>query len=263
MEALQEISAGSSPRQTALTDEEIVGRVCAGEHRLFELLMRRHNRQIYRAARAVVHDESETEEVMQDAYVRAYEHLHEFEGRSRFSTWLTRIALHEAFARSRRRKRFEALDSSTGKVEMRATSARDPEQRTSDSEMRVLLETAIGALPENYRVVFILREVEGMKGAEVAECLGLPEATVKTRLFRARARLQDLLVASGGTGVRAVYGFHLSRCDRIVTTVLRRIAPPLGALDQTADERTEWMRRVIERWEGEGGRFLDRQRSQG
>ena len=116
MEALQEISAGSS-QQTALTDEEIVGRVRAGEHRLFELLMRRHNRQIYRAARAVVHDESETEEVMQDAYVRAFEHLREFEGRSRFSTWLTRIALHEAFARSRRRKRFEALDSSTGNLE--------------------------------------------------------------------------------------------------------------------------------------------------
>src|SRR3954454_18829461 len=128
MEALQEISAGSSP-QTALTDEEIVARVCAGEHRLFEVLMRRHNRQIYRAARAIVHDESETEEVMQDAYVRAYEHLHEFEGRSRFSTWLTRIALHEAFARSRRSKRFEALDSSTGNPDMRATPGRDPEQQ--------------------------------------------------------------------------------------------------------------------------------------
>jgi RNA polymerase sigma-70 factor (ECF subfamily) len=143
---------------------------------------------------------------------------------------------------------------------MRATPGRDPEQQTSDLEMRGLLETAIGALPENYRVVFILREVEGMKGAEVAECLGLREATVKTRLFRARARLQDLLLASGGTGVQALYGFHLSRCDRIVATVLDRIDHPLGALDHTADERTEWMRRVIERWEGEGGRFL---RSQG
>jgi RNA polymerase sigma-70 factor (ECF subfamily) len=222
MEALQEISAGSSP-QTALTDEEIVARVCAGEHGLFEQLMRRNNRQIYRAARAIVHDESETEEVMQDAYVRAYQHLREFEGRSRFSTWLTQIVLHEAFARSRRRKRFESLDSSASNPETRATSARDPEQQTSDSEMRGLLETAIGALPENYRVVFLLREVEGMRGAEVAQCLGLPEATVKTRLFRARARLQDLLIASGGTGVQALYGFHLSRCDRIVATVLRRI----------------------------------------
>ena len=262
MEALQEISAGSS-QQTALTDEEIVGRVRAGEHRLFELLMRRHNRQIYRAARAVVHDESETEEVMQDAYVRAFEHLREFEGRSRFSTWLTRIALHEAFARSRRRKRFEALDSSTGNLEMRPAPGRDPEQQTSDSEMRGLLETAVEALPENYRVVFILREVEGMKGAEVAECLGLREATVKTRLFRARARLQNLLTASGGSGVHALYGFHLSRCDRIVATVLYRIDAPPGALDHTVDVQTEWMRRVIERWEGEGGRFLDRQRSQG
>jgi RNA polymerase sigma-70 factor, ECF subfamily len=260
MEALHEISADFSPQQTALTDDEIVGRVCAGEHRVFELLMRRHNRQIYRAVRAVVHDESETEEVMQDAYVRAYEHLREFEGRSRFSTWLTRIALHEAFARSRRRKRFEALDSSTGDPELRAAPGRDPEQQTSDSEMRGLLETAIEALPENYRLVFVLREVEGMRGAEVAECLGLREATVKTRLFRARARLQDLLVASGGTGVQALYGFHLSRCDRIVAAVLDRIDHPLGA--HRADERTEWMRRVLERWEGEGGR-LDRQRSQG
>lgn len=261
MEAFQEIPAESSP-QAALSDEEIVARVCAGEHHLFELLMRRHNRQIYRAARAIVHDESETEEVMQDSYVRAYEHLSEFEGRSRFSTWLTRIALHEAFARSRRRKRFEPLDSSTGEQESRATDARDPEQQTSDSEMRGLLETAVGALPENYRVVFILREVEGMKGAEVAECLGLREATVKTRLFRARARLQDLLVASGGTGIRALYGFHLSRCDRIVAVVLRRIDNPVTALDRSADQGAERMRRAIERWEGEGGRFLDWQRSQ-
>src|SRR3954463_637284 len=119
--------AGSS-----LTDEEIVARVCAGEHELFELLMRRHNERVYRAARAILRDESEAEDVMQDAYVRAYEHLHEFEGRARFSTWLTRIAVHEALARSRRRKRFDSLESHTQESSMSTPPGSSPEQQASD-----------------------------------------------------------------------------------------------------------------------------------
>jgi RNA polymerase sigma-70 factor, ECF subfamily len=221
MEAAHEILADPSP--ASLTDEEIVARVCAGERHLFEHLMRRHNQQVYRAARAVLRDDGETEDVMQDAYVRAYEHLCEFEGRSRFSTWLTRIALHEAFARARRRKRFDSLESRAEDQPMPAAAIRNPEQLAGDVEMHDLIEKAVGSLPEEFRSVFVLRAVQGMKGTEVAACLGIRETTVKTRLFRARARLQELLVASAGTAVREVYEFHLSRCDRVVSAVLERL----------------------------------------
>jgi len=228
MEAAHEMVADSSP--ATLTDEEIVARVCAGERHLFEQIMRRHNQRIYRAARAVLRDDGETEDVMQDAYVRAYEHLHEFEGRSRFSTWLTRIALHEAFARVRRRKRFDSLESieaRDGNQAMPAAPSRNPEQQASDGEMHGLIENAVGSLPEEFRSVFVLRAVQGMKGPEVAACLGIRETTVKTRLFRARARLQKLLVAEAGSTVGEIYDFHLSRCDRVVGAVFRRLGGPV------------------------------------
>lgn len=209
-----------------LTDEEIVSRICAGEGNLFELLMRRHNPRVYRAARAILRDDSEAEDVMQDAYVRAYEHLRDFEGRARFSTWLTRIAVHEALARVRRQKRYETLDPHAEESSMTEGKTGDPEQETSDVEMRAVLEKAMTRLPDEFRAVFVLRAVEGMSGAEVAECLGIPEDTVKTRLHRARAKLQDMLVESIEPALTHTYSFHLSRCDRVVAGVLRRIGAP-------------------------------------
>lgn len=223
-EAIEQGAAPVLKLAEALTDEQIVERVRAGEQQLFEVLMRRHNPQVYRAARSIVHDDGEAEDVMQDAYVRAYEHLGEFEGRSRFSTWVTRIAVHEALARARRSKRYDSLDAGEdGGSSMPAAPVATPEQQTSDGEMRRLLEQAVNALPEEFRSVFVLRAVQGMHGAEVADCLGLEEATVKTRLFRARGRLRDLLEAAGAS-VGAVYDFHLSRCDRVVAAVFGRIA---------------------------------------
>lgn len=207
-----------------LTDEEIVLRVRAGEVALFELLMRRHNPRVYRAARAILHDAGEAEDVMQDAYVRAYEHLGEFEGRARFSTWLTRIAVNEALSRVRRSKRFDSLESHTEDSSMSTEDGLSPEQQASDVEMRSALETAVARLPDDFRSVFVLRAVEGMSGAETAECLGIPEDTVKTRLHRARARLQEMLIASIEPALPSVYEFHLTRCDRVVAAVLRRIA---------------------------------------
>lgn len=206
-----------------LTDDEIVVRVCAGEHELFELLMRRHNGRVYRAARAILRDDGEAEDVMQDAYVRAYEHLKDFEGRARFSTWLTRIAVYEALARVRARKRFEPLEAHTEESSMSTTPGSSPEQQASDVEMRAVLERAVDGLSDDFRAVFVLRVVEGMSGAEVAECLGISEDTVKTRLFRARARLQEMIVASIEPATPSVYAFHLSRCDRVVAAVLRRL----------------------------------------
>ncbi|HVH43938.1 MAG TPA: RNA polymerase sigma factor [Labilithrix sp.] len=216
------MGASRTPPVT-LTDEAIVCRVCAGEHDLFEVLMRRHNARVYRAARAILHDDGEAEDVMQDAYVRAYEHLSEFEGRARFSTWLTRIAVYEALARVRMRKRFDSLDAHTEDSSMLTTPGSSPEQQVSDVEMRAVLETAVEALSDDFRVVFVLRAVEGMSGAEVAECLGIGEETVKTRLFRARGRLREMLFASIEPALPTVFEFHLSRCDRVVAAVLMRL----------------------------------------
>lgn len=217
------MDATQSAAASTLTDEEIVARVCAGDVPAFEHLMRRHNARVYRAARAILRDESEAEDVMQDAFVRAFEHLAEFEGRARFSTWLTRIAVHEALARLRRGKRSTSLDSREEEPSMATASNPSPEQEVSDLETRALLETAVAKLPDEFRAVFVLRAVEGMSGAETAECLGIPEETVKTRLHRARVRLQQLLLKSIEPELPQLYQFHLSRCDRVVSAVLRRI----------------------------------------
>jgi RNA polymerase sigma-70 factor (ECF subfamily) len=213
-----------NPHMSTLTDEEIVARVRAGETRLFELIMRRHNQRIYRAARAVLRDDGEAEDVMQDAYVRAFAHLHEFEGRARFSTWLTRIAVHEALARLRRGRRLQPIDSQAEETQSMPTDPRfNPEQQASDGEIRTVLERAIDQLPDEFRSVFVLRAVEEMTGAETAECLGIPEETVKTRLFRARARIQETLLEALEPAAHRAYAFHLSRCDRVVAAVLSRL----------------------------------------
>jgi RNA polymerase sigma-70 factor (ECF subfamily) len=209
----------------SLSDEQIVERVLAGEPLLFEIIMRRYNQRLYRAARAILGDEAEAEDVMQEAYVRAYEHLAQFGGRARFSTWLTKIAVHEALARARRRRRFESMDAGSDAEEFLAEPAHapDPERSASDREIHRIVEDAVEALPESFRAVFVLRAVEEMSVAETAECLDLPEETVKTRLFRARARLQKEIHRRTTAAVPQVYAFHLSRCDRVVAAVLERI----------------------------------------
>src|SRR5690349_5540951 len=146
-----------------LTDAEIVQKVRDGEHALFEILMRRHNQRVYRTARAVVKDETEVEDVMQQAYVNAFTHLHQFEDRSEFSTWLTRIALNEAFARRQKRQRAasSAVDEGGALMERMQASQPDPERQAYAQELRRVLEHAVDELPDNYRVVFMLRDIEG------------------------------------------------------------------------------------------------------
>ena len=207
----------------SLTDEEIVARVRAGEPQLFELIMRRHNQRVFRAARAILRDADEAEDVMQDVYVRAYEHLGDFEGRARFSTWLTKIAVHESLARLRKRHRYESFASQQEDPLMSTHSPATPESQTIDREMRAVLEKAIDDLPDDFRAVFVLRAIEELSGAETAECLGIPEETVKTRLHRARGRLQETVLKSIEPALPAIYDFHLSRCDRVVAGVLQRI----------------------------------------
>ena len=204
----------------APSDEEIVERVLGGETALFELLMRRYNQRLYRVTRAILGDEAEAEDVTQDAYVRAFEHLDQFAGRARFSTWLTRIALHEASARLRRRGRQIDIEESMPTL---ASPAAGPEQRAADHELGQAIEAAVDALPRVYGCVFMLREVEGLSTAETAACLDINGETVKTRLHRARALLRNHITARIGVAARETFQFAGARCDRTVAAVMARI----------------------------------------
>ena len=206
---------------TDLSDDEVVARVRAGDTPLFELLMRRHNQRMYRVVRSILRDEAEVEDVMQEAYVQAFTHLDQFLGHARFSTWLTRIAVHEAFRRCKRRRRFTGLDDVVGCLE---SPEAGPEKRAFHGELRQILEASIDRVPENFRTVFMLREVEGLSTAETAECLSIPEETVKTRLHRARQQLRPQIDQALGTAVKEAFAFGFERCDRLVTAVLRRLA---------------------------------------
>lgn len=215
-------------RSQNLSDEEVVERVLAGDTALFEILMRRYNQRLYRVARGILRDDAESEDVMQDAYVRAYQHLRQFAGRAKFSTWLTRIAVHEALARVQRRNRFQDLDPVAAPegdgMELLKSQDRDPEQQAGNAELRVLLEEAVAALPEGYRSVFMLREVEQMSTQETAEALELTEATVKVRLHRAHAMLRRALYERTGATATHAFAFAAPRCDRVVSAVFSRLA---------------------------------------
>jgi RNA polymerase sigma-70 factor, ECF subfamily len=216
-----------SVRQSeALTDDQLVARVLAGETALFEILVHRHSQRVYRAARAISRNDADAADVVQETFLRGYRHLKQFAGRAKFSTWLTRIAIHEAAGRARRRKaRDERRDPATRE---RATvvpaGGPDPEQRVMAREFRVILEAAIDALPDLYRPVFVLRAVEEMSTAEAAECLNLTEDTVKTRLLRARALLREKLYASVGSRGPEAFQFAGERCKRMWE---RQILPAL------------------------------------
>jgi RNA polymerase sigma-70 factor (ECF subfamily) len=217
-------AAGAPP------DPEIVRRVRAGETALFELLMRRHNQRVYRVARAVLRDEGDVEEVMQQAYVNAYTHLHQFEERAQFSTWLTRITVNEALAQRRASRRRTPMtgrhgeqDDSEESMETLRTPDADPERQAYSRELSDLLEEAVDNLPDTYRMVFMLRDVEGMSTRETSEGLGLGEEAVKTRLHRARALIRRSITERVGVAAAGSFQFHASRCDRVVAGVMARI----------------------------------------
>ena len=219
--------------QSELKDEEVVERVLAGEAPLFEILMRRYNQRLYRISRVILRDDAEAEDVMQDAYVRAYEHLDQFAGKAAFATWLTRIAIHEALARKRRRSRMEELDAlpeNGDAMSILKSSAPTPEARTAQAETRQMLEEAIDRLPESYRTVVVLREVEEMSVAETAASLGVTDGVVKTRLHRAHAMLRRDLYSRARGRSADLYQFHAVRCDRVVKAVFARIK--IRALEQ-------------------------------
>jgi RNA polymerase sigma-70 factor (ECF subfamily) len=225
-------SDGSAPT-AALPDEEIVRRVRAGDSSVFELLMRRHNQRVYRVVRAVVKDEADVEDVMQQAYINAFTHLHQFEERSQFSTWLIRIALHEAFGRRRKTQRADIttarnrsdVDHDPGEFMDALTSPEaDPERQAYAQELHRVLEAAVDTLPDTYRTVFVLRDIEGLSTSETGQGLGLGDEAVKTRLHRARVMIRRAVTVRIGKVAAGAFQFHAPRCDRVVSAVLARLS---------------------------------------
>jgi RNA polymerase sigma-70 factor (ECF subfamily) len=216
----------------------LVERVRAGDAAAFELIMRRHNRRLFRLARSVLRNGAEAEDVVQETYVRAFAKLDEFKGPDGFAAWLARIAYNEALGRVRVSERVVSLhdyvsdgdgDADVRRVETMTSPHPDPERLTGYGELRRMLEDAIDALPDDFRAVFMLRAVEGMSVAETAEALSIPADTVKTRLHRARHRLQEALGARFEALMPAAFEFGGARCDRIVGAALARLGPALEA----------------------------------
>ena len=166
-----------------LSDAEIVDQVRAGEVALYEIILRRYNQRLFRIARSITGNDEEAEDVLQETYLHGYVHLDQFAGRAAFATWLTRIAIYAALARKRRRQplhdSFDALEER--KVDSVKSPDRGPAQQTLDREARALLEAAIDTLPDDYRVVFVMREIEEMTTAETAECLEITKQNVKIK----------------------------------------------------------------------------------
>ena len=207
-----------------LADEDIVTRVLAGDKDLYELLMRRHNQKLYRVVRSYLKNQREVEDIMQDTYLRAFEKLAQFRHDAQFSTWLIRIGINMALARLRKYKQLAEAPSDLvdyNVLPISDTTPMDPENIIIRNESRLLLEQAIDALPEKYRIVYTLRELEELSVQEVMECLELSESNVKIRLHRAKALLKDNLYKL--THDRKVFEFGNSRCDALVHQVLKSL----------------------------------------
>ncbi|HWR13842.1 MAG TPA: RNA polymerase sigma factor [Terriglobales bacterium] len=212
-----------------LTDDQVIERVLAGETALYELLMRRYNQRVYRAVRAVLRQDTDAEDVMQEAYVRAFRSLGKFEHRASFRTWVTKIAIHEALARLEKANRTEPLDEveeDRQYLPAFSSAQANPEENMSSTETRALLEQAILSMPYPYRTVLMLRDVEEMTTAEAASALGLTEDVVKVRLHRARGMLRKELFTRVGATSASAFQFLAPRCDRVAAAVLARISQP-------------------------------------
>ena len=216
-------------------DAALVKRILSGDEHAFELLMRRHNQTLFRAARGIMHDATDAEDVVQEAYVKAFRSLRNFEGRSSLATWLVRIVINEARTRVRRQSRTVSLesapmvdgdlpeDASLEATGWLSTSRRGPEDAVGNAELGNALSRAVDRLPDSLRTVFVLRCVEGMNVAETAECLDLTEEVVRVRLHRARAVLRADIDKTLSEEARRLFSFGQERCDKLVARVLERL----------------------------------------
>ena len=214
-----------------LPEAELVSLAQAGHREAFAAIMQRCNQRLFRVARGVVRDDAEAEDVVQEAYLRAFAKLDSFRAEAAILTWLTRITLNEAKERLRRRRPtvdVETLDTMGAQVILFPTGGGSPEQDASRAEIRRLLEEAVDDLPEAFRIVFIMREIEGCSVEETAENLGIVAATVKTRLHRAKTLLRAALDRKLASALTEAFPFLGARCRQITDRVLARLAPRYG-----------------------------------
>ena len=207
-----------------ISDNEIISRVLKGEKNLYANIVRKYNQRLYRVGMSIINDDTEVEDVMQVAYIRAYENLGKFAFKSAFSTWITRILINESLLRLKKRKQSLNMNDDVMNNDIYhhyLVDSQTPLMNVVNSELKVILEKAIRQLPEKYRTVFIMREIESMNVAETRECLDLSEVNVKVRLNRAKAMLKNSLAEYYRK--EDILNFHLSRCDRIVENVMRQV----------------------------------------
>jgi len=212
-----------------MPERDLIAAAAQGNEDAFEIIMRRHNRLLFRTARSILGNDSDAEEALQEAYLNAWKAMEGFRADARFSTWLTRIVINEALGRMRRKGvNVIPLDTAMKSLDMEVSLAftekheRQPEQLAMRAQLRQVLETHIDLLPDMYRTVFMLRAIEEMSTLEVAEVLQIPEPTVRTRFSRARTLLRTSLASDIDVSLEEVFSFDGERCDRIVAAVLKR-----------------------------------------
>jgi RNA polymerase sigma-70 factor, ECF subfamily len=218
-----------------ISDTELLHLAREADPAAFRSLIRRHDRYLYRIARSVLLDDEEAEDVVQETFVRAFTRLVDFRGDASLSTWLTRIAFNEALRRHRQRRRIvrlDDLDSATGGSEMQFDTMPapdlDPERATAQHQLRSVVERAIDDLPDAFRTVFVMRDIEEASTEETASVLGIRPQTVKTRLHRARRKLRDALGEQIGAALKDAFPFERDRCDRLVERLINQVGlPPL------------------------------------
>ena len=215
-----------------LSDPELAQRIASGDRDAFELLMRRHNQILYRTARSILKDDAEAEDAAQEAWLLAYRAIGNFRGDAKLSTWLVRIVVNEAISRRRKRSRGAEVIQLNGETQedreaveenVNQTLPEQPEHAARRAQTRRLLETKIDELPDAFRTVFVLRALEELSVEESAVALGIPEATVRSRFFRARALLREALSKEIDLAYGDAFAFAGARCDRIVAGVLAKL----------------------------------------
>lgn len=220
--------AGTAVTGHSEAEAGLVARARLGDETAIRALVQQNNRRLYRVTRAVLGDDIEAEDAVQEAYLRAFTHLDGFRGEAGFATWLTRIALNEALQRLRGRHRTlpeRAAEAKGAEVIAfpAARGASDPESAAARHQLRDVIEAAVERLPRPLRIVFVLRDIEELSTAETATQLGLPEATVKTRLHRARRQLRGRLDAEIAATLTGTFPFAGARCARMADSVVQRL----------------------------------------
>lgn len=201
-----------------MSDEEIVERILKGEKHLYEILMRKYNSRMFRISMSVINDDADAEDIMQTAYINAYLQLASFNKKSSFSTWLIRILINESLLHKKKKLRREQI---INEQPVTGCNTETPLKSLMNKELKTILEKAVLTLPEKYRLVFVMREIENMSTNETMEVLNIGESNVKVRLTRAKEMLRNEL--SSQFKSKQLFDFHLIRCDRVVNFVMDKI----------------------------------------